>query len=230
MSIALMTAIWEMDFTPVDKLVLLALADWANEDGKCWPSIAKIAAKTGCGERTVQRALREAETRGILARHENKGKGCVYTINPRHCVTPATKSPPSDRRQTPATVAPNTSGTTIVEEAKASPTKRAKPKKSDPFVLPDWIPTDAWTRFVAMRKSIGKPMSNDAMGLAVTKLNELAEDGHPPGAVLDQSTFSSWRGLFPIKDQNHGQPKQSPNRGGSTRDAAQLALARMGYG
>lgn len=226
MSIALMTAIWEMDFTPVDKLVLLALADWANEDGKCWPSIAKIAAKTGCGERTVQRALREAETRGLLTRAEITGKGCTYTINPRHSGTPVTKSPPPDRRPTPATVAPNTSRTTIVEEAKASPTKRAK--KSEPFVLPDWIPVDAWDRFVAMRKSIGKPISADGKPLAVNKLRALADDGHPPGAVLDQSTFSSWLGLFPIKDKSNDRSKQS-SRGGSTRDAAQLALERMGY-
>lgn len=223
-----MTAIWEMDFTPVDKLVLLALADWANEDGKCWPSIAKIAAKTGCGERTVQRALREAETRGILARHENKGKGCVYTINPRHCGTPATKSPPSDRRQTPATVAPNTSGTTIVEEAKASPTARAK-KKSEPFVLPEWVPADAWDGFEAMRRDMKKPMSDRAKGLVVCELRRLADAGYPPGPVLDQSTRQNWLDVYKIKDKSNDRKQQS-NRGGSTRDAAELARLRMGLG
>ena len=227
MSIALMTAIWEMDFTPVDKLVLLALADWANEDGKCWPSIAKIAAKTGCGERTVQRALREAENRGLLTRHENKGKGCVYTIDPRHTGTPATKSPVPDRRPTPATVAPNTLGYTIVEEAKASPTARAK--KSEPFVLPDWVPVEQWEAFSAMRKAIRKPMTDYAKKLVVSELMKLADAGYPPGAVLDQSTRNNWQDVYKIKDRDNGQSKH-PNRGGSTRDAAQIALRRMGFG
>lgn len=229
MSIALMTAIWEMDFTPVDKLVLLALADWANEDGKCWPSISKIASKTGCGERTVQRALREAETRGLLIRDEVKGKGCIYTINPRHSGTPATKSPPPDRRDTPATVAPNTLGTTIVDKAKALPTARAK-KKSEPFVLPDWVPAEQWAAFASMRQTIRKPMTDYAKKLVVTELRKLADAGYPPGAVLDQSTRNDWQDVYKIKDRDNGQQRQSGNRGGSTRDAAQLALARMGHG
>lgn len=223
-----MTAIWEMDFSPVDKLVLLALADWANEDGKCWPSIAKIAAKTGCGERTVQRALREAENRGLLKRDEVKGRGCTYTINPRHSGTPATKSPPPDRRQTPATVAPNTSGTTIVEEAKASPTARAK-KKTEPFILPDWVPTEQWGAFEAMRRTIRKPMTDYAKKLVVSELRKLADAGYPPGPVLDQSTRNDWQDVYKIKDRDNGQ-RQSNHRGGSTRDAAELARLRMGLG
>lgn len=229
MSITLMSAVWKIELPASEKLVLLALADCANDEGGCWPSMATLTKKCSKGERTVQAAIQALVKGGHLTREERPGKGCLYTVHPRNNCAPAKSAPPQKLARTPAESAGKPSRTTIVEEAKASPTKRARPKKSDPFVLPDWIPADAWMRFVAMRKSIGKPISDDGKTLAVSKLRALADDGHPPGAVLDQSTFSSWLGLFPIKDQSNDRSKQ-PSRGGSTRDAAQLALQRMGLG
>jgi hypothetical protein len=41
----------------MEKLVLLALADCANDEGRCWPSASTLARKTGEGERTVRRAV-----------------------------------------------------------------------------------------------------------------------------------------------------------------------------
>lgn len=120
----------------------------------------------------------------------------------------------------------------VDEEANASPSKplaaRKSKEKEIPFERPDWIPETEWASYVAMRVKIRKPMTDHAKWIAIGKLQELASDGHPPGAVLNQSTFNSWQGLFAIKEQNNGQQRKSGNRGGSTRDAAQLALARMG--
>lgn len=65
--------------------------------------------------------------------------------------------------------------------------------------LPDWIPEDAWLAFVAMRKKIRAPLTDDAVKLAFNTLEKLMQDGHKPRAVLDQSTLNSWRGLFEIK-------------------------------
>jgi hypothetical protein len=120
-----MSAIWDMDFSPVEKLVLLALADWANDDGVAWPSIVQLAKKTGCGERTVQRTLRQAEINGLLVRKEVTGKGCSYRIDPRHAGTPATKSPVPESAPTPATLAPNTPVHTIPQKTASSSRKRA---------------------------------------------------------------------------------------------------------
>ena len=39
MSIALMTKVWRMDLPTTDKMVLLALADAANDDGMCWTAV-----------------------------------------------------------------------------------------------------------------------------------------------------------------------------------------------
>lgn len=131
MSVRIMSQIWDMtELSPVEKLALLALADWANDDGLAWPSIRQIATKTGCGERTVQRAFRTAETMGILTRIEVAGKGCKYKMHPRQPDTPAREAPPPHRRETPATLAPNTLEHTIK-------------KKIDAHEIPNgWVPRE----------------------------------------------------------------------------------------
>ena len=62
MSIRIMTAVWEYSESGgTDRLVLLALADIANDEGVCWPSIAHVARKCRVSGRTVQRSIRNLE-------------------------------------------------------------------------------------------------------------------------------------------------------------------------
>lgn len=70
---------------------------------------------------------------------------------------------------------------------------------SSTFTLPEWVDAKAWAGFVAMRKTIKKPLTEHALPLAIKKLEKLRSLGHDPKAVLEQSTFHSWQGLFEIK-------------------------------
>lgn len=65
--------------------------------------------------------------------------------------------------------------------------------------LPDWIPVKSWDAFLAMRKQIKKPITRDAVPLAIAKLEKLRKGGHDPQEVLDQSTLNCWQGLFEVK-------------------------------
>ena len=38
---------WQQLLKPVPKLVLMALADAADDEGVCWPSVATLASKVG---------------------------------------------------------------------------------------------------------------------------------------------------------------------------------------
>lgn len=69
-----------------------------------------------------------------------------------------------------------------------------------PFVVPDWIPKEHWDAYEEMRNKIRKPMTDAARRMAVMKLGNLNEQGHPPNQVLRQSVFNGWQGLFPIKE------------------------------
>src|SRR3546814_17302855 len=80
-----------------------------------------------------------------------------------------------------------------------------------------------------MRIKIRKPMTDYAKSLAVAELARLAADDHPPGAVLDQSIFSDWQGLFPPKDQENGQQRQHRNQSSSSYlDAKRQAIEPAG--
>ena len=92
---------------------------------------------------------------------------------------------------------PETETETYKEEKrqKTPPT----PSRGDEFELPSWIPIEAWMGFLEMRKKIKKPMTDRAVGLAISKLENLKTEGNEPGEVLNQSTMNCWQGLFPIK-------------------------------
>ncbi len=78
------------------KLVLLKLADNANDDGVCWPSQKTLAAECAMGERTVNRKIAELEASGYLViRRRGKRKSNVYTlqVNGQSGVTLASDTP-----------------------------------------------------------------------------------------------------------------------------------------
>lgn len=101
-----MTAVWPLVLPRTEKFVLLALADNANDEGVCWPSIATLCKKTCTSEREVQRAIAALDKSGQLSRIMRAGTSPVYHIHPRHSDTPVTESPPSLRHPTPVTLAP----------------------------------------------------------------------------------------------------------------------------
>lgn len=66
MSIAAMHWAWSQVLPPAPKLILMALADNADDGGYCWPRVKKIAERCSVSERTVQRTLKNFETSALL--------------------------------------------------------------------------------------------------------------------------------------------------------------------
>ena len=60
----------EEGITAHEKLVLIALADMADDDGICWPAMKKVAKKSLCSKRTAQRAIGRFEDMQILSKTE----------------------------------------------------------------------------------------------------------------------------------------------------------------
>jgi hypothetical protein len=58
---------WQQALKPVPKLVLMALADAADDQGICWPSVATLAGKVGVSTRTVRRVMQELISGKLLA-------------------------------------------------------------------------------------------------------------------------------------------------------------------
>ena len=201
MSVRVMTAVWEITLPDSDKIVLLALADCANDEGYCWPSMATLAKKCSKTDRTVQASVKSLVAAGHLTRNEVPGKGCSYVVHPRSdCapkpVRPEAASPPK--------------GTTLTPEAASDkPSRTIKIKQTQDASAFDagWEPAE--------------------FGLK-TKSREIV-DGWPPGELESQiehftahhrskgSKFKDWQDAWStwvlnsrrFGGRNHGNDRQS---------------------
>ena len=104
MSIKLMNQVWETSkHEGSTLLILLALADHANDEGLCWPSIGRLARRGRVGERHAMRILAGLEASGdvvVIERGGGKGRSNLYRVTPvsgfeeadtpRDTVTPTT--------------------------------------------------------------------------------------------------------------------------------------------
>jgi DNA-binding transcriptional regulator YhcF (GntR family) len=70
-------------------------------------------------------------------------------------------------------------------------------KKGSP--LPEWMPLEAWSGWLDMRRRIRKPATDRAVTLAIVELAKLKERGHDPAKVLDQSTLKGWTSFYPVR-------------------------------
>ena len=83
MSFAHMKAVMDFEagvITGSRLLLLLFLANYANDDGVCWPSKSKILEKTGLNERTFRGALAELQEFGAVTVEHVRGKGIKYVV------------------------------------------------------------------------------------------------------------------------------------------------------
>lgn len=67
MSIKAMARAWNVpDLNTLERLTLLALADFADDDGDCWPSTETLAARVIAGEEEVVAAVEALAAKGLV--------------------------------------------------------------------------------------------------------------------------------------------------------------------
>lgn len=105
MSTTIMAACWPLQMPPSAKAVLVSLADNANDQGSCWPSIVTIMARTCLSERTVQAQLVWLEEHKVIERDIRSGRSTMYVVTPERFQPPQESHPRNSR--TPAADAPH---------------------------------------------------------------------------------------------------------------------------
>lgn len=150
-----MTAVWESDVQPAGKrIVLLAIADSANDEGVCWPNMATIARKAGVGVSSARKACAALEEEGLLEREYRKAttaagnetnKSSIYTINAEKLAArvqaPAQiERPPARSERTPP---PGTSGAPAqIERHNRKENPQVEPKLNQDAAAGDAAPAD----------------------------------------------------------------------------------------
>lgn len=151
MSVRVMTWVWEQSrSTKTDRLVLLAIADCAADDGSnAYPSMAELVRKTGLTDRGVQKAIARLVELGELVVGRNSGpKGCnryrVVMPTPEHRSPP----PPNAVRVTPERRSPGTVLEPSIEPS-VEPSPSSHPTKD--IAIPDRIDVEQICRHLADR-------------------------------------------------------------------------------
>lgn len=107
-----MSACWPLQgLTPAQKSVLISLADNANDEGVCWPSVAKIGERTCLSERAVQQAIKVLSECKVLRIEGRQGRSTMFTVTPAafappQKVRPRKKCTPAENAPTPEPAAP----------------------------------------------------------------------------------------------------------------------------
>jgi len=110
-SIRIMSAVWDdASYEGGTLLVLLALADWANDEGYCWPSVGAIAKKVRLSTRQVHRILKQFEDEDVIAIERGGGRSVSnrYRLNMQNILATPNSVERSTETVTPVSVKPKT--------------------------------------------------------------------------------------------------------------------------
>ncbi len=200
-----MSIIWPQDVRPSGKkLVLLAFADAANDDGLTWIAMESqrgsidIAQKASMDVRSVRRHVADLEAEGWLERWETVGKGCVWRVS----ATPDNLSGVKEGTPDNLSICPdNLSGEPFLNRQEKEKTgERVKPVEGRcPITGQPLVPgvsLEQWEAFLDMRASVGKPVQPYVAAKLLSALARFAKGGWHAGDILDRSTVNVWADVY----------------------------------
>jgi hypothetical protein len=210
-----MSAVFEnKTLGPTERLVMLALADHADDAGCCYPSMRRLCDRTGLGERAIQMNVQKLVKAGHLEMTAGGGRGNAnlyrITLNPAldapietpqemHLIpiNPASRAlNPAFNSLNPAPDAPEPLRTTIEPKKK----KDAPDARAILAALGTVVSQGTAGAFMDHRKAKRSPLTAYAAELIAKRLAN-----HPdPDAVLLTSIENGWTGVFPEKTQAKG--------------------------
>lgn len=181
-----MTLAWATNLPAGDKLVLLALADCANDEGHCWPGIRSLCTKTGKSERSLQASIKALCDGEHITRNEIIGKGCNYLVHPRKSCTPTNPAPPQELHTPPQ----NLRGTPAKSAGKPSLNRKEPSPPKFAHELPsDWEPADFGIESESRKVVDGWPPGEFAVQLEMFR----AQHGKKGDKFVDwQKAWSTW--------------------------------------
>jgi hypothetical protein len=159
MSIHVTLRVW--DQTPTvkggDLLTLLALSEFADESGRCWPSVKTLATRCRLTKRQVQRVLRRLEKAGHLNRQPQAGRAGVNIYTVLCASSGVTQLPPGDDKQGigEMTPIPSEPSRNRHQESESKLSGYPTVKEAEEFAFSKKWPVDAVTAWHSNRESQG---------------------------------------------------------------------------
>jgi hypothetical protein len=174
-----MSAVWECEgLDATERLVMLSLADHADDEGRCYPSIARLCRRTSMSDRGVQKVIGRLVERGFITVKPSAGQGGanLYTLaTPEPGSPPNPVHPPNVVHHTPRTTFTTPPNPVPVTPEPGSPKPSRtiiEPKKEEmrevALCLEQWASPSSVASFIAYRKG------HKSRGLTLTGAKRLA--------------------------------------------------------
>ncbi len=210
MSVHISSLVWKLVFKdPTRKLVALALADMANDEGDCWPSLRSLVARCGLTEKSIKRHIQAMKLLWMATpRHAANGR---QTSN---CYTFTGEGVAHDRVEG----AMGSRGEGVTHDPLITLNHQKEPKERkegielfDVNEWPDSLDTpefrEAWGSYKAMRAEKGKRITPTTIKHVMKDM--MAWGAEAAVASLQESIKHGWTGVFLRKDGRIASKPQS---------------------
>lgn len=222
---------WPLQMPPTQKAVLISLADNANDQGECWPSIPTISQRTCFSERAVHGAIKWLEEHGLVAADRANGRHTRYCITPEGYEPPQEMHPRSSCAGAADAVEPPQQMQKPPQEMQSPPqqlrSNRKEPsrtvksnRKDAPLDLSCWpsMPSPEILRdWLALRKRKRADVSETVVNAMAKQLRKAMQRGWSVDECLSHAVLSNWQGFnADWLEQRQG----APSRTATTTDSA----------
>jgi len=205
--------------SPMTKLVLLALCDYANNEKECWPSIIGVANKCEMSRSTVIRHIESLRKRGFLKKKKSIGSNNRYSIKLPECQsdTSITEEQVSERNQYQSATSIREIPTSVTEELPLVSEWNTNKSINKPITnqykeLPHFIDKPLWDDFILMRNKLKCIPSERALNTILNNLCKWENEtkGNANMAIL-KAIEHSWKTVYKPKHQSNFKNGQADN-------------------
>lgn len=93
---------WKIELKSSPKIVLLALSDYADKNGICYPSVPTLSRKCGLSSRAIQKNLSKLVSNEYITKIMRSGRSTLYQLNlAKLCTSSVPEPPPNNPPATP---------------------------------------------------------------------------------------------------------------------------------
>ena len=233
MSIRIMSQVWNMEIEDsTTKLTLIALADFSDDEGYCYPSYEVLAKKISKSKRTAIRSVEKLAELGFLQKEKRElndgtSRTNLYKIvsenervtqthpmmtNEKEAVTYMTSHSGTDDTRVVTNVSLHsdkgvtpiniTTNRTVSRTIKEPSINPLPPKGVS---LPDFIDPNLWQEYLAYKKERREKLSTKGIEMKFSEWAKWASEGIDVNACIREAMANEWQGVFKPKPTHKAQ-------------------------
>jgi len=179
--------------TSTQKAVLIALADRADAQGRCFPSYEDIMTRSCASRNAVSRALASLVELGLIAKEPRFNKSTIYTLSlgSTQMNTSASSTELNTGSSTQLKTASSTQMNTLTTIEPPINHQREKHSRK----VPEGVDPDVWKDWVQYRKKFKAPCTDRSLTIVANKLKEVSF--YEQRECVDRAIECGWKSVFP---------------------------------